>query len=111
MHNYIPVKFHFNWTENIFLNFHGYHGDGSQFEKCQTLNVHIQIRDGKNSARIFFYFPTIFLQFKGVGLRYGRQLYFHCLLKYMVICAFENPPLIPSFLITQIVYIGYGQLK
>jgi hypothetical protein len=30
--------------------------------------------------------------FKGVGLEYGRQLYFHCLLKYMVICAFENPP-------------------
>ena len=30
--------------------------------------------------------------FKGVGLEYSRQLYFHCLLKYMVICAFENPP-------------------
>ena len=29
--------------------------------------------------------------FKGVGLGYGRQLYFHCLLKYMVISAFENP--------------------
>jgi hypothetical protein len=40
----------------------------------------------------FFYFPTKFLQFKGVGLGYGRQLYFHCLLKFMVICAFENPP-------------------
>ena len=29
---------------------------------------------------------------KGVGLGYGRQLYVQCLLKYMVICAFENPP-------------------
>jgi len=28
---------------------------------------------------------------KGAGLGYGRTLYFHCLLKYMVICAFENP--------------------
>jgi len=27
----------------------------------------------------------------------------------MVICVFENPPSIPSFLATQIVYIGYGQ--
>jgi hypothetical protein len=27
----------------------------------------------------------------------------------MVICAFENHPSIPSFLETQIVYIGYGQ--
>jgi hypothetical protein len=35
-----------------------------------------------------------------------------CLLKYMIICAFENsPPPIPSFLVTKIVYIGYGQLK
>ena len=46
---------------------------------------------------------------KGVGLGYGRQLYVRCLLKYMVICAFENHPSIPSFLETQIVYIGYGQ--
>jgi ATP-binding cassette subfamily A (ABC1) protein 3 len=45
---------------------------------------------------------------KGVGLGYGRQLCFHCLLKYMVICAFENSPSIPSFLATQIVYIRYG---
>jgi hypothetical protein len=29
----------------------------------------------------------------------------------MVICAFENPPSIPNFLATQIVYIGYGQFK
>ena len=29
---------------------------------------------------------------KGVGLGYGRKLYFQCLLKYMVICAFDNPP-------------------
>jgi hypothetical protein len=28
----------------------------------------------------------------------------------MIICAFENSPLIPSFLVTKIVYIGYGQL-
>ena len=49
--------------------------------------------------------------FKGVGLGYGRQLYFHCLLQYMVICAFENSPSIPSFLATQIVSIGYGQFK
>jgi hypothetical protein len=46
---------------------------------------------------------------KGVDLGYGRQLYFRCLLKYMVICAFENHPSIPSFLETQIAYIGYGQ--
>jgi hypothetical protein len=46
---------------------------------------------------------------KGVGLGYGRQLYFRFLLKYMVICAFENHPSIPCFLETQIVYIGYGQ--
>jgi hypothetical protein len=26
----------------------------------------------------------------------------------MIICAFENPPSIPSFLVTKIVYIGYG---
>jgi hypothetical protein len=32
------------------------------------------------------------LKIKGVGLGYGRQLYFQCLLKYMVICAFDNPP-------------------
>ena len=50
-------------------------------------------------------------EFKGVGLGYERQLYFQCLLKYMVICAFENPSSIPSFLATQIVYIGYGQFK
>ena len=31
-------------------------------------------------------------EFKGVGLGYERQLYFQCLLKYMVICAFDNPP-------------------
>ena len=47
---------------------------------------------------------------KGVGLGYGRQLYFHCLLKYMVICAFENSPSILSFLETQKVYIRYGQI-
>jgi hypothetical protein len=29
----------------------------------------------------------------------------------MNICAFENPPSIPSFLVTKIVYIGYGQFK
>ena len=29
----------------------------------------------------------------------------------MIICAFENYPSIPSFLVTKIVYIGYGQLK
>ena len=50
-------------------------------------------------------------ELKGVGLGYRRQLYFHCLLKYMVICAFENSPSIPSFLATQIVYIRYGQFK
>jgi hypothetical protein len=36
---------------------------------------------------------------------------FQCLLKYMIICAFENSPSIPSFLVTKILYIGYGQLK
>jgi hypothetical protein len=51
------------------------------------------------------------MRLKDVGLGYGRQLYFHCLLKYMVICAFENSPSIPSFLATQIVYIGYGSFK
>jgi hypothetical protein len=29
----------------------------------------------------------------------------------MIICAFENSPSIPSFLVTKIVYNGYGQLK
>ena len=29
----------------------------------------------------------------------------------MIICAFENSPSFPSFLVTKIVYIGYGQLK
>ena len=29
----------------------------------------------------------------------------------MINCAFENSPSIPSFLVTKIVYIGYGQLK
>jgi hypothetical protein len=29
----------------------------------------------------------------------------------MIICAFENSPSIPSFLMIKIVYIGYGQLK
>ena len=29
----------------------------------------------------------------------------------MIICAFENSPSIPSFLVTKIVYIRYGQLK
>jgi hypothetical protein len=33
------------------------------------------------------------------------------LVKYMVICAFENSPSIPSFLATQIVYIRYGQFN
>jgi len=37
--------------------------------------------------------------------------YFQCLLKYMIISAFENPLSIPSFLVTKIIYIGYGQLK
>ena len=31
--------------------------------------------------------------------------------KPLIICAFENSPSIPSFLVTKIVYIGYGQLK
>ena len=49
---------------------------------------------------------------KGVVVGYGIQLYLHCLLKYMVICALENIPSIPpSFLGTQIVNIGYGQFK
>ena len=29
----------------------------------------------------------------------------------MIICVFENSPSIPNFLVTKIVYIGYGQLK
>ena len=29
----------------------------------------------------------------------------------MINCAFENYPSIPSFLVTKIVYIGYGQFK
>jgi hypothetical protein len=29
----------------------------------------------------------------------------------MIICAFENSPSIPSFLVTKIVYIGYGKIK
>ena len=29
----------------------------------------------------------------------------------MIICAFENSPSIPSFMVTKIVYIGYGQFK
>jgi hypothetical protein len=29
----------------------------------------------------------------------------------MIICAFGNSPSIPSFLVTKIVYIGYGQIK
>ena len=29
----------------------------------------------------------------------------------MIICTFENSPSIPSFLVTKIVYIEYGQLK
>ena len=49
--------------------------------------------------------------YKGVGLGYGRWLHFHCLLKYMVICAFENPPSIPRFLATQIVYIDMGSFN
>jgi hypothetical protein len=32
-------------------------------------------------------------------------------LLYTGICAFENSPSIPSFLVKKIVYIGYGQLK
>jgi hypothetical protein len=28
----------------------------------------------------------------------------------MIICAFENSPSVPSFMVTKIVYIGYGQL-
>ena len=32
------------------------------------------------------------MTFKGVGLGYGRQLNVQCLLKYMAICAFYNPP-------------------
>jgi hypothetical protein len=55
----------------------------------------------------------------GGGVVWGRlylinslqKLYFQCLLKYMIICAFENSPSIPSFMVTKIVYIGYGQLK
>jgi len=35
-------------------------------------------------------------QIKGVGLGYGRQLYFQDLLKYMGICAFYNPPQIQA---------------
>ena len=46
---------------------------------------------------------------KGVGLGYGRQPYFRCFLKYMIICAFANFPSIPSFLVTKIAYTGYGQ--
>ena len=63
------------------------------------------------SALTWFISYTFHRVLKGVGLGYGRQLYFHFLLKYMVICAFENPPSIPSFLATQIVYIRLGSLK
>jgi hypothetical protein len=49
--------------------------------------------------------------FKGVGLGYGRQLCFQCLLKYMVICAFENPLNSKLLFATQIAYIWYGQFK
>jgi predicted acetyltransferase len=52
-----------------------------------------------------------FFRLKGVGLGYGRQLYFHCLLKYMVICVFENSPSIPSFLVTQMFTLDMGVLK
>jgi hypothetical protein len=45
MHNYIPVKFHFNWTENIFFELSWLPWRWQPFRKCQTLNVHIQIRD------------------------------------------------------------------
>ena len=41
----------------------------------------------------------------------GDNSIFSVFFKYMIICAFENSPSIPSFLMTKIVYIGYGQLK
>jgi hypothetical protein len=41
----------------------------------------------------------------------GDNSIFRWLPKYMIFCAFEYSPSIPSFLVTKIVYIGYGQLK
>jgi hypothetical protein len=41
----------------------------------------------------------------------GNKATWICILKYMIICAFENSPSIPNFLVTNIVYIGYDQLK
>ena len=49
--------------------------------------------------------------FKGVGLRYGRQLYCHCLLKYMVICAFENPPQFQASWQHRLFTLDMGSLK
>jgi uncharacterized membrane protein len=42
-------------------------------------------------------------------LEYNLFLFFLCI--FPLITAFENSPSIPSFLVTKIVYIGYGQLK
>jgi hypothetical protein len=41
----------------------------------------------------------------------GDNSIFSVFFKYMIICALENCPSIPSFLVTKIAYIGYGQLK
>ena len=48
---------------------------------------------------------------KGVGLGYGRQLYFQCLLKYMVICAFDNPPQFQASWQHRLFTLDMGSLK
>ena len=79
----------------------------SDNESFWTFNI---IKNIFKYNTILFIGQIDIVTFKGVGLRYGRQLYFHCLLNYMVTRAFEIPPSIASFLATQIVYIGYGSL-
>jgi hypothetical protein len=48
-----------------------------------------------------------FLQHISLGILSGKR-YFND--DYIGICIFENSPTIPSFLATQIVYIGYGEI-
>jgi hypothetical protein len=61
----------------------------SDKESFWTFNI---IKNIFKYNTILFIGQIDIVTFKGVALRYGRQLYFHCLLNYMVTRVFEIPP-------------------
>ena len=56
-------------------------------------------------------FKSKYERLQGVDLEYERQLYFQCLLKYMVFCAFDNPPQFQASWQHKLFTLDMGSLK